>query len=436
MDRPILALTLPRRSAGRSPEAVGNENMRLLAQLRWVAVAGQLITIGLVHYGLGVPLPLAPMLGVVTLLVLANVLELFMVARWRVTQGALFLALLFDVLALALQLYLSGGAENPFISLFLLQVVLGAILLDVAGVAVLAGVAVAAYAVLATHSLPLAYPPDLAATATELEQIGAWICFALTGGLLAVFVTRIIRNLRARDVYLVEMRRAAVEEDGIVRMGLLASGAAHELGTPLSSLAVILNDWSRMPRLTGDPELGPELAEMQREVGRCKAILGDLLHAAGAPRMDELSSVRAIDLLHDVVAAWKAGHGAVPLTYADENLEGAVLAAEPALRQAIANLLDNAAEASPAGVALRAARTADGLELSVLDAGPGFATAQLAAVGKPLQSTKGAGRGLGLFLAAALARRLGGRLTAANRPEGGAVVRLVLPLMPSAAPEA
>ncbi|HYD44404.1 MAG TPA: ATP-binding protein [Phenylobacterium sp.] len=435
MDTPILALTRPRRGAGLSPEAAGNQNMRLLAQLRWVAVAGQLVTIGLVHYGVGVLLPLAPMLGVVGLLVLANLLELFLVARWRVVQGALFLALLFDVLALALQLYLSGGAENPFIWLFLLQVVLGAILLDVAAVAVLAGVAVAAYAVLANYSLPLAYPPALAARAAELERLGAWICFALTGGLLAVFVTRIIRNLRARDIYLAEMRRAAAEEDGIVRMGLLASGAAHELGTPLSSLAVILNDWSRMPRLTEDPELGPELTEMQREVGRCKAILGDLLHSAGAPRMEELSSVRAGDLLEDIAAAWRARRGAVPLTYVGEDLEGAVLAAEPALRQAIDNLLDNAAEASPGGVALRAARTPEGLELSVLDDGPGFAAAQLAAVGKPLQSTKGAGRGLGLFLAAALARRLGGRLTAANRPEGGAVVRLVLPLMRPLAPE-
>lgn len=430
MDRPVLALTLRRHSsaAGLSPETVSSENMRLLAQLRWIAVAGQLITIGAVHFGLGVQLPLVPMLGVVALLVLANLLELFIVARWRITQGAIFLALLFDVAALALQLYLSGGAENPFISLFFLQLVLGAILLDARAVAVLAGTAVAAYAVLANYGLPLAYPAELAPAAADLERLGAWISFALTGALLAVFITRVIRNLRARDIYLADLRRAAAEEDGIVRMGLLASGAAHELGTPLSSLAVILNDWSRMPRLADDAELGPDLLEMQREVERCKRILGDLLHSAGAPRMDELASVQAIDLLEDLVSAWRASHSAVPLTYSAEGLEGAVLAAEPALLQAIDNLLDNAAEASPAGVGLAASCCEEGVAISITDSGPGFTAAQLASIGKPLQSTKGAGRGLGLFLASALARRLGGRLTAANRAEGGAVVQLVLPL--------
>ncbi|MCC7265932.1 MAG: HAMP domain-containing histidine kinase [Caulobacteraceae bacterium] len=438
MQTPVLALTLGRRAAraGLSPEAVSAENMRLLAQLRWVAVAGQLLTVGLVHFALGIALPLAPMLGVVGLLVLANLAVLRVVKRRRITQGAIFLALLFDVVALALQLYLSGGAENPFISLFFLQVVLGAILLDAAAVGVLAAAAVAAYAILANASLPLAYPAALAASAAALERLGAWISFALTGTLLAVFITRIIRNLRARDIYLAELRRAAVEEDGIVRMGLLASGAAHELGTPLSSLSVILNDWSRMPRLTGDAELGPELAEMQREVARCKAILGDLLHSAGAPRMEELSSVLAGEFLDGAVAEWRLIQPSVPLTYRAEGLEGAVLAAEPALRQAIDNILDNAAEVSPSGVTLAAARTAEGLEISVADAGPGFTAAQLASVGTPLQSTKGAGRGLGLFLAAALARRLGGRLTAANRPGGGAVVRLVLPLANDRAAEA
>ena len=429
MDTPILALTRARRGAGLSPEAVSSENMRLLAQLRWVAVAGQLVTIGLVHFGLAVPLPLAPMLGVIGLLILANLLALLMVARWRITQGALFLALLFDVLALALQLHLSGGAENPFISLFFLQVVLGAILLDAAAAAALAATAMAAYAILATYSAPLVYPPPLALQAPDLERLGAWISFALTGALLAVFITRITRNLRARDRYLADLRRTAAEEDGIVRMGLLASGAAHELGTPLSSLSVILNDWSRLPQLADDPELGPELSEMEREVARCKTILGDLLHSAGTPRMEELAGLPAGEFLDSVVKAWRSTRPSVPLSYSREGVDGMVLAAEPALRQAIDNLLDNAAEASPSSITLSAVRTRDGLEISVADAGPGFSPAQLAAVGKPLQSTKGAGRGLGLFLAAALARRLGGRLSAANLAEGGAVVRLVLPLV-------
>lgn len=430
MERPILALTRAREGADPAvlPATLAGRNMRLLVQLRWIAVGGQMLTILAVHFGLGVPLPLAPMLAVVAVLAGVNHYARVVLYRRPIGQMAIFLALLFDVAALSLQLYLSGGAANPFISLFFLQLVLGAILLDAGLVAALVAVTVGAYAVLDLYGLPLAWPPGLLPLVPYIQKLGGWISFALTGALLVVFVTRLIRNLRARDAYLAELSQRAIEEDGIVRMGLLASGAAHELGTPLSSLSVILNDWSRMPRLASDPELSGELAEMQREVGRCKTIVGDILHSVGTPRGDELEVVAASVLLDEIAAAWRPTHLTTPLDYRAEGLNGAVVAAEPAVRQVIASLLDNAAEASPSGITLTGARTPEGLEISVADTGPGFTEAQLAVVGKPYQSSKGAGRGLGLFLAAALARRLRGRLTAANRPEGGAEVKLLLPL--------
>lgn len=430
METPILALTRARQdtAAGHPPASAAGWNMRLLVQLRWIAVGGQLATILMVHFGLGVPLPLLPMLAVIVLLALANHYARLMLYRRPIGQTAILLALLFDVAALSIQLHLSGGAANPFISLFLLQLVLGAILLDGARVALLVGVTAAAYAALAAYSPPLLWPARLQPVVPLLQTTGAWISFVLTGALLAVFVTRVIRNLRARDAYVAELNQRAVEEDGIVRMGLLASGAAHELGTPLSSLSVVLNDWSRMPRLSRDPELAAELDEMQREVARCKAIVGDILHSVGTPRGEAMALVDVETFVAEVAEGWRPTHPATPLAVRTEGLAGGVLAAEPALRQVVASLLDNAAEVSPMGVGLSAARAGDMLELSVTDDGPGFTAAQLAVVGKPYQSTKGAGRGLGLFLAAALARRLGGRLSASNRPEGGAQVRLALPL--------
>ena len=103
--------------------------------------------------------------------------------------------------------------------------------------------------------------------------------------LIVVFMTRIARNLRDRDNGLAALRQQAAEEDHIVRMGLLASGAAHELGTPLASLSVILSDWRRMPALANDPELMEEIAEMQADVQRCKSIVtGILMSAARSER--------------------------------------------------------------------------------------------------------------------------------------------------------
>lgn len=435
MQTPILALTRPQRveRRGRPPGTVAGQNMRLLVQLRWIAVAGQLITIIAVRFGLGVPLPLIPMLAVVTALVLANHFARLILYRRPIGQPAIFMALLFDVAALALQLHLSGGASNPFISLFFLQLVLGAILLDPALVGVLVLVTATAYAAISLFGLPLQYPPGLQPFSTQLERVGAWISFALTGGLLAVFVSRVIRNLRARDAYLAELRQDAAEEDGIVRLGLLASGAAHELGTPLSSLSVVLNDWSRMPRVVADKELRDELAEMQADVGRCKEIVGDILHSVGAPNGEGVRPVAAAGFLSAVAEAWRPTHPTVALTVDADGLEDAVLVADPALRQVVASLLDNAAEASPTEVSLQARADSRELWVSILDRGPGFSPEQLSSVGKPYRSTKGAGRGLGLFLAAALARRLGGRLTASNRMDGGAEVRLNLPLLSNSA---
>ena len=426
MDTPLLALT--RRRAGAAAETAATEDMRQLVELRWIAVAGQLVTILAVHYGLGVKLPLVPMLGVVALLALANAVGTAALSRHEVTNLEILAALLLDMGALTAQLYLSGGASNPFIAFYLLQVVLGAILLATWSVWVFVALAALCYAGLTIASVPLVYPPRLAPELGDLQTLGAWISFALTATLLGLFITRITRNLRAREQYLADLRQHAAEEDGIVRMGLFASGAAHELGTPLATLSVILSDWRRMPVLANDRELLSELDEMQAEVQRCKAIVTDILHSAGEPRGEALESRSARAFLDDIVEAWRPTHGDVPLEHVCADLDTAAVAAGASLRQAIWNLLDNAAEASPGGIRLDAQREGDELIVAVIDDGPGFANDQLKAIGKPYQSRKGAGHGLGLFLTANVARRLGGRLEAGNRPGGGAEVRLVLPL--------
>jgi two-component system sensor histidine kinase RegB len=429
MDRPLLALTRHASApAGPSAETTASENMRQLVQLRWVAVAGQLITILAVHFGLGVQLPLAPMLILVGVLALANLDGAYWLVRRMGADQQILLALLFDTAALTAQLYLSGGASNPFISLYLLQVVLGAILLERRSVWILVAVTSLCYAGLSKFSLPLAYPIRLSNDAIDLYRIGAWISFALICVLLTLFISRISRNLRARDAYVAELRRHAIEEDSIVRMGLFASGAAHELGTPLASLSVIINDWRRMPQLARNPALSEDIAVMEAEVQRCKRIVSDILDSAGAPREEALHSIGARQLIEELGAAWRSTHPKAVLSIAYEGRADTVTVSSPALRQAIWNLLDNAAEVSPDNVMLRASADRDEFAVCVLDAGPGFQPGQLTAIGKPQPSSKGPGHGVGLFLAANAVRKLGGRLEASNRASGGAEVRLVVPL--------
>lgn len=426
-DAPLLALT--RRGTALTAETAAAENMRQLIQLRWIAVGGQTLAILFVRYGLGIPLPVVEMLGIAAMLAAANLLATMALPRHQVHDGEVMVALLIDMAALTLQLYFSGGATNPFISLYLLQVVLGAILLPPLAVAVLVAATACGYALLTVSYVPLVLPADLAASHTDLFAIGHWVGFVMVAWLLVQFIVRISRNLRARDANVADLRQHAAEEEGIVRMGLFASGAAHELGTPLSTLSVILADWRRIPAISGDPQLAGEVEEMQAEVQRCKAIVSDILHSAGQPRGEAMESMAAAAFLTGLAEAWQPTWPQVPIVASVEGAGAATIAVDPALRQAVVNLLDNAAEASPLGLRLTGKVEEGMLEIIVRDYGPGFDPAALAHVGELYRSTKGAGHGLGLFLATNVARRMGGRIEARNPAGGGAEVRLILPLI-------
>ena len=410
--------------------STGLANMQQLIQLRWIAVIGQVVTIAIVHFGFEIELPLYHMLAVLALLGAFNLASL---ARWRehheVTNGELFLALLVDVGTLTAQLYFSGGATNPFSFLFLLQVTLGAILLDAWSTWTIVLITSACFAGLTVFYHPLSLTPDHQDGLASPYVQGTLICFALNAALLLTFITRINRNLRARDARLADLRQRAAEEEHIVRMGLLASGAAHELGTPLSTLSVILGDWRRMQPFTTDPDLLQEVGEMQAQVTRCKTIVSGILLSAGEARGESPVATTLHSFLDDLVAEWRATRPATVFTYDSRFDDDLTIVSDSALKQMICNVLDNALEASPDWVGFEAALEGDDLILAVTDAGPGFAPEMLAHFGKPYQSSKGRpGGGLGLFLVSNVARTLHGSVSASNRPEGGAIVTMRLPL--------
>ncbi len=411
-------------------DAAGLKNMQQLIQLRWMAVGGQILTIAIVHFGFGISLPLDHMGAALAFLVAFNIASLL---RWRgrreVADRELFIALLVDVGTLTVQLYLSGGATNPFIFLYLLQVSLGAVLLRPGYTRTMVAVTVACFMGLTFVHRPLAIPLyNTRGLASPYIQ-GLLICFVLNAALLAIFITRISRNLRARDAHLADLRQRAAEEEHIVRMGLLASGAAHELGTPLATLSVILGDWQRMQPFAAEPELRQEIEEMQAQVARCKTIVSGILLSAGEARGESPVQTTVRAFLDELVAEWRATRSPDALAYANAFGDDLPIVSDSALKQTIYNVLDNALEASPGWVGLEAVRDGDDLVLTVSDAGAGFAPGMLAQLGKPYRSSKGRpGGGLGLFLVVNVARTLGGSVEAHNRPEGGAAVTLRLPL--------
>ena len=361
--------------SGNLSDFTDRKNMLLLIQLRWIAVIGQIVTIEFAFYGLGIDLPVRVMLVALSILLAFNVVSLL---RWRTrrtfSHAELFVSLLVDVAVLTAQLYLSGGASNPFVFLYLLQVTLGAVLLRPYFVWSLFAITAICFAALAGFADPLTLPPDHDRGLTSLYIQGTLICFVLNAVLLVMFITRINKNLRQQDARLAGLRQRAAEEEHIVRMGLLASGAAHELGTPLATLAVIL-------------------------------------------------------FMADLVEEWRHTRVRAALHYDNQLLHDLPVVSDSAVKQMIFNVLDNALESSGEWLSLSVARDADDLVLRCTDKGPGFAAATLAQLGKPYNSSKGRpGGGLGLFLVVNVARTLGGVVTAANQQEGGACVTIRLPL--------
>ena len=409
---------------------VGRKNAMHLIQLRWIAVVGQISTIAVVNLGLHIAIPTPHMLEILAFLIAFNIAsELRRHESVGVANGELFLALLVDVGTLTAQLYLSGGTQNPFAFLYLLQVIISAVLLDAWSTWSIIAITSACLAGLSKFSVPLELPLDETGLPNLYAQ-GMIICFVLNAALLTIFITRISRNLRDGEAQLADLRQHAAEEDHIVRMGLLASGAAHELGTPLATLSVILGDWQRMPEFASNHEVEQEMREMQIQLNRCKSIISGILLSAGEVRSESSAKTTLNTFINDLASDWRNSRSIVTFIADNRIAQDIPVAFNTALKQMIDNVLDNALEASPDWVRLEASRDAETLTITVTDAGPGFSAAMLAHFGKPYQSSKGRpGRGLGLFFVVNVARKLGGTVTASNRQQqSGAIVKFTLPL--------
>lgn len=397
--------------------------MHPLIQLRWIAVMGQVATILFAHFVLEIDLPLKPMAVVLAILVAFN---LFSMLRWRnrdeVSNESLFFSLLVDVFTLTAQLHYSGGVANPFVFLYLLQVVLAAALLSPWASRSIAGITGICFVVQILWASPVEIPQ-------QYSVAGLLICFLLNAALIVVFTNRINRILREHDEHLSGLRQRAAEEEHIIRMGLLASGAAHELGTPLATISVLLGDWRRTTQFKQDDALMEDAAEMQIQIDRCKAIVSGILMSAGEVRAESPQQTTLIGFFDTLVASWCATRPVVEFDYRNTIEHDPLIVSDEGLKQMISNVLDNALEASPDWVSLETMVSGDDLIIRVLDNGPGFAPAMLKHFGRPYNSSKGKpGGGLGLFLSLNVARALGGNIFPQNRYPQGAVVTMVLPL--------
>ncbi|MFZ5593907.1 MAG: ATP-binding protein [Pseudomonadota bacterium] len=402
-------------------------NLRRLVAFRGVVIAVQLLAVLVAVYGLDIPLPLFPLLTVIAAFAMLNVLT---IARLKmaaaVTDGELFGHLLLDVTALSALLYLTGGSSNPFVSLFLLSLTMTAVALPAVYTWAMAVITAVCYSALMFFYLPL---PHSHGSDFNLHVLGMWFNFVLSAGLVAWFVVRMGNTVRERDRALAEAREKALRDEQLVALGTLAAGAAHELGTPLATMAVLTKELAREHAL--QPEAADRLRILRDQVDRCKGILTTMAASAGQVRAEAGRGLALDVYLQDMLDHWRAMRpGVVVAQEWTGSQPPPRIVAEQTLTQAILNMLNNAADASPELVEVQGEWDASELRLVICDRGPGLTPAIQAQAGKALFTTKepGQGLGMGLFLAHATIGRFGGSVQLFNREGGGACTRLVLPL--------
>lgn len=406
--------------------ALPDAGIRQLLLLRWVAVGGQAAAIASCIV-LGVHLPLVGMVSVVGALTLLNLfaaMRLRMRAAVHPAEVACHLAL--DLAAFVALLFLSGGAANPFSTLFVLHAVLMALLLTPLAAAIGAVAIVACYVALGRISFPL-----LMASGNEvhpgLMQVGRWIAFALTVVVSAWFVMRIVATLREHDRMLAMAERKALRDEAVLRVGVLAAGAAHELSTPLTTMAVVTSEIALHAQT---PELERDAAILAEQVAVCRETISNMLAAAGHAGAVGGGRERLDLFLESIAQRCRTTRPEAHITCEpDPAIRDAQIFAEQGLRQAMLALLNNAVDVSPNDVRLEGLRQGDALRLSVSDRGNGLEQPALEQLGQAVFSTKprGEGAGLGVVLARRSVERLGGTLGWEKRTGGGMRAVVTLP---------
>lgn len=419
--------------------AHSSQHLRLrletLVRLRWLAIAGQSAGVLFVEFVLGFPTPLV---GTGVIILVAGVLNVALGLAYpqghRLDGRSSALILAFDILQLSALLYLTGGLENPFAYLFLAPVMISATVLSPRLTIALGLLAMACATVLATWHRPLPWSPGQALTLPGAYVTGVWVSILLGIGFIGVYAWRVANEARLLAGALAATELVLTREQHLSMVDGLAAAAAHQLGSPLGTIAVVARE---LEKQTGpDHPFHEDIALLRTEAGRCREILAKIASLGGEKTGPH--GVLTLDhLLEELVEPHRhfgvtidvqlVGQGAIP-----------TCARNPGVIYGIGNLVENAVDFASARVMVTATWTTERVEVRVVDDGPGFRADVLGRLGDPYVTSRsrdrdekrgeGGGLGLGLFIARTLLERSGATVTWGNRPDThGASVLLVWP---------
>ncbi len=392
-----------------------------------MVLCGAVLLLSYTHFWLELPLNYDWLLGTMVALLVLNAAAGWRLSRpWPVSDTEFSVQLVIDIAALTLVLYWSGGATNPFVSFYLVPVSIAAALLRPRYTTLLTLLALGLYTLLLFFYQPL---PDLerhrhGALSLSSHVFGMWFNFGVSALLITYIIIRMATALREQGEELNRKREQALHNEQLLAVATLAAGTAHELGTPLTTMTVLLEE---MPR--DNPDTAADLELLEQQVTQCRRILRELVTTAEAHQTRRYAPQPVDTLLKQIIDRWLllrpgseyrleiAGTGDAP-----------AIAADDALRQAIVVLLNNAADTHSGPVEITLDWNHRWIELRVRDHGPGIDLTLASQLGKPFVSSKrGKGMGLGLFLSHATIERYHGTIQLISLEEGGTEATVRLP---------
>ena len=420
----------------------GRVRLRTLSNLRWLAIAGQSAALFMVYFALGYSLPLSYCGATILASAVLNVvLALRYPPSHRLANREATYYLAFDVVQLAALLYFTGGIANPFSLMFVAPVVIAAATLNLGNTLILAFIAFASVSLIGIVHRPLPWPAGEELLLPQLYQAGIWAALMVGIGFTSVYAWRIASESTRMSAGLAATQLALSREHRLASIGALATAAAHELGTPLGTIAVVARELER-----GMQENSPEIEDvrlLRSQAERCRAIIARLAH----PEEGILGATTRLPLgalLDDIAAPHRDEDVKIIVTALVAATPEPQVWRAPELLHGLGNIIENAADFANSKVSITAGWSDEELWAVIEDDGPGFAPEIFERISEPYVTSRPGhnalgesemgprislgeheGMGLGFFIAKILLEQTGGTVKAANPPGGGARVSII-----------
>jgi len=418
------------------------QNLRWLLLIRWLLMLSLVLGVGFAYFQLHLELPYLAFLAIVLLIFLFNVVTWFRLQKsWAVKPLEFFLQIFADIIGVTFLFYFSGGASNPFVSYYLVPLSIASAILPWRYTGWLAALAAVCYTLLLFYHVPI---PDISPlvvmgvnqnseqgmsmdSAINAHTLGMWFNFIVSASLITFFVVRMSQALKQQQQQLNDYREENLRDEQILAVATLAAGTAHELGSPLTTIKLLLNEMAH--DYQDNSALEKDLQVLQEQVDICSHTLKGLVKQAEVNQSLDESEENISTYCQRIIERWLVLR---PEVLADINIQETAtdifLKFHSTVEQAIINLLNNAADASVNKVCVEMTWSPDNLKITIVDDGSGVAPEIKAQLGQAFVTNKRKGLGLGVFLSNATISRYGGSINLLDQQPSGTRLEINLPI--------